>query len=281
MECCGTGVLSASFVSMAIEIIKNGVRGRIESFVGKFLVAEYDPITGLFKAEKTLIVTNSTIDAGFSTEALALSAAEAAGWAEYVVATIPPAPTVNVTTITTGSSINITIAQDGSVLVYRNGSLIETLTNKVIGTFAYTCATDGGYSFRLTNTNGTSNSSVTVVASSVSTPVTPFIFFPYELGKIYTNGSTNYAQIVQSGTFGEIITDPFRGYDSANRGWSLEGGEIQTTPLLNVNLVSLKGRRVHIRVFTNINQTTKQSLDIRPDGSQFYTVRDFKIKIGI
>ena len=164
---------------MAIEIIKNGVRGRIESFVGKFLVAEYDPITGLFKAEKTLIVTNSTIDAGFSTEALALSAAEAAGWAELVVASVP-APTISPLNITLGGTINVTIAQNGAVLVYRGGVLIETLENKTTGTFTYTPGLVGGYSFKLSNGSGTSELSLTsVVSTVVSSTLTPLVYFPY------------------------------------------------------------------------------------------------------
>ena len=263
---------------MAIEIIKNGVRGRIESFVGKFLVAEYDPITGLFKAEKTLIVTNSTIDAGFSTEALALSAAEAAGWAELVVASVP-APTISPLNITLGGTINVTIAQNGAVLVYRGGVLIETLENKTTGTFTYTPGLVGGYSFKLSNGSGTSELSLTsVVSTVVSSTLTPLVYFPYELDKAYGNNG-EASRIVQTGTFGEIISDANWNFNKEYKLWSLNGGPMQYGDLTNINLVSLKGKDVFIRIFFNIDRTTLL-YRFKTGPQNIIPSFDYKIQIG-
>jgi hypothetical protein len=211
---------------------------------------------------------------------LAQDAAIAAGWALYVVATAPPAPTVSPLSVVTGANIAITIAQNGSVIVYRNGTQIEVLLGKTIGSFNYAPVTDGGYSFALTNANGTSQQSTVVSAVTTPASVTANVFFPFELGNVYTDGFTNFAKIEQSGTFGEIITDIYRTYGASNSQWSINGGVRQTVPLNNIDLTALKGEEVHVRIYKDINIANGDSTHTY-NGFMYYHCLDFKLRIGI
>lgn len=105
----------------------------------------------------------------------------------------PPAPAITsglngqIGTLITG-----TISQAGTVLVFKNGTQVSSIANQTTG-FSYSPTSDGAYTFKLSNGNGTSEPS-----NSVVVPLT------YEYEAIFNDTCGNPLEYAISQTISDV-----------------------------------------------------------------------------
>ncbi|MER0442692.1 hypothetical protein [Emticicia sp. W12TSBA100-4] len=98
-----------------------------------------------------------------------LSAASNAIVSNQTGNTAPPPPTFLINSVVVGSPFSATTTQEGTILIFRNGTQLTESVTTTTGTlgigFVYTPSLTGDYTFKLSNANGTSEASEILVVT--------------------------------------------------------------------------------------------------------------------
>jgi hypothetical protein len=167
-----------------------------------------DPsISGTINPFAPLEARGSDTEAFFTTEALAVTGL-GAGWTLYNLTSAPAAPTLNFNYITDGASVIITIAADGDIVIYKDNVSLGSLTGEVTGTVEYTPPSVGNYTFSLLVSGIESPKSTQLLVSAATAAISPYIISPLSSdGKVVDKDNRIISNIIQTGVYGQIITD--------------------------------------------------------------------------
>jgi hypothetical protein len=222
-----------------------------------------NPNSGVLLAPNlNLAVRNTETNASFLTEAAAIAAL--IGYTVYNLSTIPTTPTLNLSSISSGASVTVTIASDGDIYVYKNGSTNSTviLNNQEAGSVIYYPPSEGNWRFTLVVGGVPSALSTTLIVSVATGTIIPIIIWPYEnSGKIIDNVGNILSGITLGGAYGQILTDSAWGttarqnwssnnaYNASDWKWSVNGSAWSTSNFSGINLGSdMAGEIIRVTV---------------------------------
>jgi hypothetical protein len=204
----------------------------------------------------------SNTEALFASEAFAVTGL-GDDWILYNLTSAPAAPTLSSNYITDGASVIITIAADGDIVIYKDNAALGSLAGEVTGTVEYTPPSVGNYTFSLLVSGLESPKSTQLLVSAATAAISPYIISPLSSdGKVVDKDNRIISNIIQTGVYGQIITDDAWGnadrasWSGSNANglldfkWKIDGcWDWRDDALTNIDLgTGMAGEQVEIQV---------------------------------